>query len=74
MLYERSPKNNVIRSPWAIKKLNKRISIKEGIGKKCYEFQRNCRYAAQKKIKRAIMNTNGKIKAISANEQAMDVI
>ena len=56
------------------KHVNKPISIKEGIGKKCYEFQRNCRYAAQKKIKRAIKNTNGKIKAISANEQAMDVI
>ena len=37
MLYERSPKNNVIRSPWAIKKLNKRISIKSEYAKRLEE-------------------------------------
>jgi len=37
MLYERSPRNNVIRSPWAIKKLNKRISIKSEYAKRLEE-------------------------------------
>ena len=37
MLYERSPKNNIIRSPWAIKKLNKRISVKSEYAKRLEE-------------------------------------
>ena len=37
MLFERSPRNNVIRSPWALKKLNKRISIKSEYAKRLEE-------------------------------------
>jgi len=37
MLYERSPQNNIIRSPWAIKKLNKRISVKSEYAKRLEE-------------------------------------
>ena len=37
MLYERSPKNNIIRPPWAIKKLNKRISVKSEYAKRLEE-------------------------------------
>ena len=37
MLYERSPKNNIIRLPWAIKKLNKRISVKSEYAKRLEE-------------------------------------
>ena len=37
MLYERSPRNNIVRSPWAIKKLNKRISVKSEYAKRLEE-------------------------------------
>ena len=37
MLYERSPRNNMTRSPWAIKKLNKRISNKSEYAKRLEE-------------------------------------
>ena len=37
MLYERSPRNNIVRSPWAIKKLNKRISVKSEYTKRLEE-------------------------------------
>lgn len=37
MLYERSPRNDVVRSPWAIKKLQKKISIKSEYAKRLEE-------------------------------------
>ena len=37
MLFERSPRNNIIRSPWAIKKLNHRISLKSEYAKRLEE-------------------------------------
>lgn len=37
MLYERSPRNSVARSPWAIKKLNKRVSAKSEYAKRLEE-------------------------------------